>query len=42
MEHELLRRCRSGHDNYTGLAVWLGDPSVVTRTMGQQPPFSVV
>jgi serine/threonine protein phosphatase PrpC len=42
MEQELLRRCKSGHDNYSGLAIWLGDPSVVTRTMGQQPPFSVV
>lgn len=34
MEAELLRNARPGHDNYTGLAVWLDDPGEATRMIG--------
>lgn len=33
MEAELLRKAKAGHDNYTAVAVWIGQLSEQTRTM---------
>ena len=31
LERGVLGRARRGHDNYSAIAVWIGDPAEVTR-----------